>query len=102
MFGKENTKIDLGKTLVWAYLVLSFIFIVITFYNDFKMQYANSKYNQWYTTAIAQIVQSSSECRAFPVDFGENRVNLINVACLQAPAEGQQQAQAAELENTEQ
>ena len=79
-----------GKIMIGLYMVLSFIFIVISFYDNFKQNYAQVNFDRWSQLAFAQVIDRAQQwCEPFAVNLWESRVDLINVACFQ---NAQQQA----------
>ncbi len=87
MITKKNTDSLLankGKIIIGLYMVLSFIFIVITFYENFKLNYAQQNFERGSQYAFSQVIERAQLwCEAFTVNLWESRVNLINVACFQ-------------------
>jgi len=73
-------------------MVLSFIFIVISFYENFKLNYAQQNFERGTQFAFAQVIDRAQQwCDPFAVNLWEARVDLINVACFQVQEQTQWQ-----------
>ena len=96
MILRKNTDIleNKGKLLIGAYMLFSFLYIAISFYESFKLNYAQQNYERGAQFAYAQVIEGAQQwCEAFSVNLWETRVDLVNVACLQ-PSQDQIQQQA--------
>lgn len=77
---KENKTV---KIVAIAYIVLSLIFIVYSALNYLKFNIYNMWMQNWYETAINQIIAESTKgCSELPLESWDKKVNLINTACL--------------------
>ena len=87
MIPRKNTESlfeNKWKIMIGLYMILSFIFIVISFYENFKVNYAQANFERGSQFAFAQVIDRANQwCDAFTVNLWESRVNLINVACFQ-------------------
>jgi len=89
---KSNTP----KILLIVYIVFSLLFIAYSFFNYLKISVYNTGAQVWYTEAYRQVAEKASECKVFNVNYWNQKYDLINVSCLQAP----QNEQSSEVEST--
>ena len=115
MFSKEDklSPKDITILLLYLYFILSLVFIGVTIYEDIKLEYWDlsfkngqvSWYNDWiqagYTSAVNEIIIESRKCQAFPINVWEERVNLVNIACIQDAQSQQPQATTSDSWNLE-
>lgn len=120
MFNKENklTGKDVTILLLYLYFILSIIFIGVTIYDDIKLKYWESSFRNGqeagyqsgvqagYANAVSEIIVESRKCQAFPINIGEERVDLVNVACFQNEqaqevAPSTEEIEESETENSE-
>jgi hypothetical protein len=76
------------KIVLIVWVVFSVLYIGYTQYNYFTSYVAQSSYEKGISDAVTQVLQQSQKCQPFPVNMGNNKVQLINIDCLkqQAPA----------------
>ncbi len=73
--------------LIW--LVLATLYVVRSEYNRLNNFVAQRAYQSGLTDAVTEVLKQSQECEPFPVNIGDQGVQLINIACVQqldAPA----------------
>lgn len=110
--GKTKTSTDTKKVnlnvkpyILPVYIVLSAIFILYITYGFlngviYRGGFAAGQQNG-YDAALGQLIErAGTQCEPVTINYGENAVNVINVACLQA--QPQQAATAPAEEATEQ
>lgn len=71
------------KALLVVWIIFATAYVIYNEYNRITVFVAQNSYQQGYQESIMQLLAESSKCEPFPVTFGENKVNLINVDCLQ-------------------
>lgn len=71
-----------GKIALIVWIVFSILYIGNQEIRRFQFATQQS-YQSGLADAINQVIQQSQNCQPFPVFAGENRVELINTACLQ-------------------
>jgi hypothetical protein len=89
------TQNQMIKLAVALYVVLSFAYILLTGWNNFKTNYAQRAYAEGQAATVNQVIQQaeSSNCQPFAVYNEEKQIQLINVTCLEG-----QNADAAKKE----
>ena len=69
------------KIIVTVWIVISVLYIWFDLYNRvvFRM------YNNWYESAINSIIEQAGnkDCKSFTVYNEKNKVELVNIACIQ-------------------
>jgi flagellar basal body-associated protein FliL len=94
---RSKTSILLIVLLVWV--VFSLIYIGYDVWSDFKVSQMNQAYQQGRVETVNNLIgRANQDCQPFSVNSGENKVDLINVQCLQQQGNNQQQQQAAPQE----
>lgn len=82
----------LAILIVWA--VFSAIYIGYTTWTNFKMGQMNQAYQQGRADTVNNLISRANEdCQPFNVNSGNEKVNLINVECLQQQGAAEQGAQ---------
>lgn len=86
---KTNTSsLDWKQFILPAYIIFSLIFIAFTLYLYFR----GAVYNAWFTTGQQQgyalafnevITRAREACEAISLSSGENKIDIVNVACLE-------------------
>jgi hypothetical protein len=77
------------KIILTVWVIFSILYIGYSQYQYFTSYVAQAGYQKGVSDAVAQVIGQAQKCQAFPVNIGENKVDLINTACLkQAPADG--------------
>ncbi len=71
--------------LVW--LIFATLYVFYGEYNRLSKFVANRAYNAGLQEAVTQIITESQKCQPIPVNVGELQATLINLECLQEPAE---------------
>ncbi len=74
------------KTIVVTiWIILSVLYIWFDIFNKFVIW----MYQNWYATAVNSLIEQASnkECKSFTVYNDKNKVELVNVACLQKAQE---------------
>jgi hypothetical protein len=79
------TKSHTSKILLIVYITFSLLFIAYSFFNYLRSSVYNAWAQVWYTEAYRQISERASECKVFNVNYWNQKYDLINVSCLQAP-----------------
>lgn len=95
----EKKKMNIRPFLLPGYIVLSAVFIIYIAYSYFtgivyqsgilsgQEQGQQAGYQVGFEAAIAQLIaQASQQCDPVSITLENQGVNVINVACLQAPA----------------
>jgi len=77
---EKTWKSYVPKTLLISYIVLSALFILLSFYNFLKVGVYQAGFNQ----AVGTIAQQSATCQPVPLDA---QTQVINLACLQNPTQ---------------
>ena len=71
--------------IVW--LVFATLYVVYGEYNRLNNFVAKQAYNRGLTDAVGEVLKQSQKCEPFPVNIGDQGVELINLKCVQqAPA----------------
>lgn len=92
------TKQDLIKSAILIWIVGSAVYIVFDTWNDYKIRGVQQAYQAGVNDTTKQIFEKSQalQCKeALVVTSGENKMELVDVKCLQqpgSPTEGQPQA----------
>jgi hypothetical protein len=90
---KNKSSVLLIVLLVW--LVFSLIYIGYDVWTDFKVGQMNQAYQQGRVETVNNLInRANKDCQPFSVNSGENKVDLINVQCLQQQQGNAQQQQA--------
>jgi hypothetical protein len=85
---KEIVNQKIKKITVISYIVLSALFIIFSLYNNLKNTVYNVGVNQGREIAISQVISAASkECKPLNIFVGEQKLDIINVACLQQAPE---------------
>jgi uncharacterized membrane protein len=50
-----------GKIMIGLYMILSFVFIVISFYENFKANYAQTNFERGSQFAFAQVIDRANQ-----------------------------------------
>ncbi|MBI2463980.1 hypothetical protein HYV57_03420 [Candidatus Peregrinibacteria bacterium] len=86
---KNQTNVAIYAILI-LYITLSSGFIFFTLYNNFKINIIQKAYTKGQQDAevatVQKIIQQAenTDCKPFQVFINEKKVNLMNIACLQA------------------
>lgn len=89
----KKVNLNVGPYVLPVYIVLSAVFILYVAYGYFSGQVYRSGYltgqQNGYDTAFNQIVERvATKCEPVGINYGNQAINVINVACLQtAPAD---------------
>ena len=77
--------VNVSKTLLIAYIVVSALFIVMSMVSYMKNAVYNVWVQNWVATAINWVMQKAvnPKCEAFTLFSGKTEVGLINIKCLQ-------------------
>ncbi len=88
-FRINNPKKFVVALLLVLWIVFSVFYIIRDVWSDFQITQINNALNQGYATAVNQLYEQASnkECNPVKLTNGENEMQLINVACLQAAGE---------------
>jgi flagellar basal body-associated protein FliL len=79
---RNKTSILIIVLLVWV--VFSLIYIGYDVWTDFKVSQMNRAYQQGRTETVNSLIsRANQDCQPFSVNAGDNKVDLINVQCLQ-------------------
>lgn len=91
------TKQDIIKSAVLIWIVVSVVYIGYDTWRDYQIRGVQQAYQAGLTDATKQIIEKSNagQCKEpVAVSLGENKIDFIDVKCLQQPAaQGQQGAQ---------
>lgn len=85
----ENKKTDWKMIILLIWAIFSFLFIAWNLYQSFKYNVMQNAYMTWQNETINKLIEQAKnkECKPFNVYSWENKVDLINLECLQkAPA----------------
>ena len=74
-------KLPILKIAVAAWLVFATLYVV---YGEYR-RLNNFVYQRGLTDAVVQVIKQAQECQPFPVTFGDQGVQLINLKCVQQP-----------------
>lgn len=81
------SKKTVGYLLIFVWLVFSIGYIVWDVWTDFKNVQMLNAYQQGVAKTIDQIIQEAEKCQPIPIFSAEKRIQVINVDCLEKPAE---------------
>lgn len=88
---------NVGPYILPVYIILSAIFILYIGYSYFNGMVYRSGFltgrEEGITITINELVQKvGTKCEPVGINYGNQVINVINVACLQAPADAPQEA----------
>ncbi len=86
---KSTCKHPKLKIALIIWLVFTTLYVLYGEYNRLNNFVAKQAYNRGLTDAVAEVLKQSQECQSFPVNIGDQGVQLINLKCVQqvdAPA----------------
>ena len=88
-FRVSNPKRFITIVVLVLWIAFSCFYIIRDLWQDFQVSQLNDALNQGYTTAVTQLYEqvNNEDCSAVTLTNGDDSLQLINVACLQA-AEG--------------
>lgn len=84
MFGK---KIPVLKIVLIVWLVFSVCYVVYGEYTRLAVYVGQRAYNAGITNAVNQLIEQTKACQPIPITSGDQKVEVISIACLKAPAE---------------
>jgi hypothetical protein len=79
----NGSKLSVGKITLVAWIVFSVCFVAYSAWGYMGGKVYNSGVKQGQVQAVNALLQQASKCEAFSVYAGENKVELVNVACLE-------------------
>ena len=87
---KSKIKCDAGKVwkvifIIW--IIFASVYVIYGEYNRLANRVAKSAYNAGLQEAVVRIITESEKCQAVPINVGEMSAQIINLKCLQMPAE---------------
>lgn len=95
---KEASPGEWKKALLPLYIVISALFIVFVIYNYIVGGIYTLWKNTGYQAAIEQLIaQAGAKCEPVAINLWENKIEVVNVACLQ-----QTQTQAQNTQQVQQ
>lgn len=81
---KQTLLENSSKYLLIFYVVLSALFIAYSSINYLKFSVYNAWFQDWVNNTIGGIItESTNECKPFNLYMWDNKVDLINMECLQ-------------------
>ncbi len=80
-------KYSTAKIILVVWLVFSALYVLRGEYNRLSFIVADTAYNRGVGDTAMRLINQSKECKPIPVVAGEKRVEVIDIACLQAPEE---------------
>jgi len=80
-------KLPLLKILLILWLVFSVLYVGYNEWSRFKNFVMQRSYSQGVADAVNQVLEEAKTCKAFPINLGENKANLVNVDCLKQAEE---------------
>ena len=87
----KKSGLNVGPYILPLYILLSAVFIAYVAYGYFSGQVYRSGFltgrEEGITITINELVQKvGSQCEPVGINYGNQVINVINIACLQAPA----------------
>lgn len=77
------------KVVLVVWVVFSILYVGYTQYRYFQSFIADRAYQKGLQDAVVEVIKQAQNCEPFPITIGDQGVQLINVACLQAPEGGE-------------
>ncbi|KPJ57138.1 hypothetical protein AMJ49_02455 [Parcubacteria bacterium DG_74_2] len=71
--------------IIVIWIVFSVIYIFYDFWTDFKLKILNQAYQQGRIDTINTLINQAKKCEPIPIFSGEERIEVININCLEAP-----------------
>ena len=76
-----KTERPILKIVLIVWVLFSILYVGYTQYKYFTSYVAQSSYQKGLTDAVTQVMQQAQACKAFPVTYGVQSVNLISTSC---------------------
>ena len=89
MFDK---KIPVLKVIMIVWLVLSTCYVIYGEYTRLTVYVGQGAYNAGITTAVNQLIEQTKTCQPIPITSGDQKIEVISLACLKAPAATEEKA----------
>lgn len=88
------TKQQLIKGGIALYILLTFVYMLYSFWGTFIIGYGQKAFTQGREATIAQLIQQAEDknCQPFSVYTTEKTVQLINITCLKEAESGETSA----------
>lgn len=83
----DHKKIPVLKVVIIVWLVLSTCYVVYGEYTRLTVYVGQRAYNTGLRDAVNQLIEQSKTCQPIPVTSSDQKVSLISIECLKAPAE---------------
>lgn len=102
---KEGSNAPIKALILPVYVILSVVFIVYigysyatgVVYNTGELNGQQQGYDAGYSKAISDLLQQAgTQCEPVAITLGDQGVNVINVACLQAAPQAAPEAEVSE------
>jgi hypothetical protein len=79
------TKQDIAKAIVLIWVIGSAAYIIYDTWNDYKIQGVQQAYQNGFNASTKQIFDKvqESQCKSIEVTFQGNKLELIDVGCIQ-------------------
>ena len=71
------------KVILIVWIIFSILYVLYGEWNRFKTVVIDNSIQRGQASAVLQVIQQAQECKAFQIFAGEQKVQLINVDCLQ-------------------
>jgi hypothetical protein len=82
----DMKKIPVFKIVIIVWLVLSTCYVIYGEYTRLTIYVGQRAYNAGITNAVNQLIEQTKACQPIPITSGDQKVEVISVACLKAPA----------------
>lgn len=86
----DTKKVPILKIVLIAWLAFATLYVLYGEYNRLNLYVAQSAYSAGYQDSVAQLLNEVAKCQPVPITFGNQKVEVIGVSCLQqsgAPAD---------------
>ncbi len=79
----KDKKVPVLKILFIAWIVFATLYVIYGEYSRLNLFVAQNAYNAGYQDSVAQLLNEVAKCQPVPITFGNQKVEVIGVACLQ-------------------
>ena len=83
----DSKKIPVRRIILLVWLVLATCYVIYGEYTRIQVMVGQRAYNAGITNAVNQLIEQTKSCQPIPITSGDQKVEVISVACLKAPAE---------------
>lgn len=87
MFKHQFIACNIWKIILVIWIIFATLYVIYGEYNRLANYVAQRAYNAGVSSAVSQIITESQKCQPVPVNVGDSKASLINLDCLQKPAE---------------